>query len=153
MDLDQLSRQVQILADRQAILDLSAAYCEGVDRLDRAKLLGCFTEDALYVGPNFTYRGHEEIASMIPVLEEMFHYAWHAIHNVTVTLDGDAATAETYCTGRHLKRGATPERGEVLSMAIRYQDKLVRTAVGWKIAHRLQIREWTETEVVSGARV
>lgn len=153
MDLEELSRQVQILADRQAILDLSAAYCEGVDRLDREILLGCFTDDALYLGPNFRYQGHEEIASMIPVLEEMFHYAWHAIHNVTVKLDGDVATAETYCTGRHLKRGATPERGEVLSMAIRYQDKLVRTAAGWKITHRLQIREWTETEVVSGARV
>lgn len=153
MDLEQLSKQVQMLADRQAIVDISTDYCTGVDRLDRDKLLGCFTEDSLYEGPNFTYRGHAEIASMIPVLDQMFHYAWHAIHNVSVKLDGDAAFAETYCTGRHLKRGATPERGEVLSMAIRYQDKLVRTAAGWKIAHRLQIREWTETEVVSGARV
>ena len=153
MDIEHLGKQVQTLADRQAILDLSAAYCEGVDRLDREILLSCFTEDALYVGPNFRYEGHDQIASMIPVLEEMFHYAWHAIHNVSVKLDGDTAAAETYCTGRHLNRGATPERGEVLSMAIRYQDKLVRTAAGWKISHRLQIREWVETQIVTGARV
>ena len=153
MDLAQLSQQVRMLADRQAIVDLSAAYCEGVDRLDREKLLSCFTEDALCEGPNFRYQGHEEIASMIPVLDEMFHYAWHAIHNVTVHIDGDAAFAETYCTARHLKRGATPDAGEVISMTIRYQDTLVRTVAGWKIAYRLQIREWVETQIVSGARV
>ena len=153
MDLEQLSRQVQMLADRQAIVDVSAAYCEGVDRLDREILLGCFTEDALCEGPNFRYQGQEEIASMIPILDQMFHYAWHAIHNVSVRIDGDAAAAETYCTARHLKRGATTEAGEVISMTIRYQDRLVRRAEGWKITHRLQIREWVETQTVSGARV
>lgn len=153
MDFDQISKQVQALADRQAIIDLSAGYCEGVDRLDRDKLLSVFTEDALCEGPNYKYQGHQEIASMIPILDDMFHYAWHAIHNVSVRLDGDTAVAETYCTARHLKRGATPEVGEVLTMTIRYQDRVLRTGSGWKISHRLQIREWVETHVVSGARV
>ena len=153
MDLDQLSKTVQAMADRQAIVDLSAGYAEAVDRLDREKLVSVFTEDALCEGPNYKYQGHNEIASMIPILDEMFHYAWHAIHNVSVKIDGDTAFAETYCTARHLKRGATPEVGEVLSMTIRYQDRVVRTASGWKIVHRLQIREWVETHSVTGARV
>lgn len=153
MELDQLSKTIRALVDRQAIVDLSANYAEAVDRLDRDKLLSCFTADALCEGPNYKYQGHDEIASMIPILDEMFHYAWHAIHNVSVRIDGDTAFAETYCTARHLKRGATPETGEVLSMTIRYQDRVVRRADGWKISHRLQIREWVETHLVSGARV
>ena len=119
------------MADRQAIVDLSVGYAEAVDRLDRDKRVSVFTEDALCEGPNYKYQGQDEIASMILILDQMFHYAWHAIHNVSVRIDGDTAFAETYCTARRLKRGATPEVGEVLSMTSRYQDRVVRTAAGW----------------------
>lgn len=132
------------LADRAEIMALSTAYACAVDRLDEARLLSVFREDATLSGPNFHYEGTGEIKAIIPILKDLFARTWHAVHQVDVHLSGDTAISETYCTARHLYRGEGEQR-EVLTMIVRYHDDLVRGDDGWKIAHRRQTLEWTET--------
>jgi ketosteroid isomerase-like protein len=139
------------LADRSEITVLSTTYACAVDQLDTDRLISTFTPDAVLEGPNFYYHGHVEIASIIAILDEMFVYTWHAVHNVDVRIDGDAATSETYCTARHLNKSNDDDR-EVMTMTIRYHDRLTKQDGIWKIARRSQTLEWIETNPVSSTR-
>ena len=59
-----------------------------------------------------------------------------AVHQVRV--DGDTATNRCYLQAQHVVGGANYIVGG------RYEDRLVRTDDGWRIAHRALIVMWTE---------
>ena len=54
-----------------------------------------------------------------------------------VRVDGDAATSRCYLQAQHVVGAAT------FLLGGRYEDRLVRTADGWRIAHRDLITMWT----------
>ena len=63
-----------------------------------------------------------------------------------VTIDGDGAHGETYCTADHVARddaGTT-----LLSWAIRYQDQWRREDGQWRFTNRLLVIDWTETRSI-----
>jgi len=59
-----------------------------------------------------------------------------------IAVDGDAASAESYCLAHHL----TQEEGErvLIVLAIRYLDTFRRTGGGWRIARRDLVFDWTD---------
>jgi len=142
---------IRALLDERAITRLVHDYAEAVDRLDETLLRAVFTPDAVLEGPGWRFAGIEQICSILPIMKDSFVSSWHAVHQVTVRLDGDRARGETYCAGRHLQKGGYAEN-QVVTMIIRYQDEFVRTAEGWRIGLRTEIVDWTETATVQSAR-
>ena len=139
------------MLDERAINRLVLDYAQAVDRLDEALLRKVFASDAVLEGPGWRFAGIEQICSIPPIMKDSFVSSWHATHQQTIHLDGDRATGETYCTGRHLQKGGYAEN-QVVTMIIRYQDEFMRTAAGWRIARRREIVDWTEVGTVQSGR-
>jgi ketosteroid isomerase-like protein len=146
-----MDHEIRALLDERAINRLAQDYAEGVDRLDEALLRGVFTEDAVMEGPGWRFDGIEQICSILPMMKEMFVSSWHALSQLTIRLDGDTATGENYCAGRHLQKGGYAEN-QVVTIIIRYHDRYVRTPAGWRIAFRKEIVDWTEVSTIQSGR-
>jgi hypothetical protein len=143
-----------VLADRLAIADLVTDYARAVDRRRIDDVVAMFTENgrlAIFDGssgdapPRQERLGREAIAKAMRVLGA-FDTTTHFVGQHTATIDGDRAEGETYCLAHHL-RGAPPER-TVMIMSIRYLDRFVRTAGGWRIEDRVLVVDWEETRTL-----
>ena len=144
---------LKAMLDERAINRLVLDYAEAVDRLNEPLLRKIFAADAVLEGPGWCFAGIAEICSILPIMKDSFVSSWHATHQQTIHLDGDRASGETYCAGRHLQKGGYAEN-QVVTMIIRYHDTFVRTADGWRIASRKEIIDWTETGTIqSGQRM
>ncbi len=55
-------------------------------------------------------------------------------------MEGDTATAETYCLAHHIheRDGVVVDR----TLAIRYRDRLVRAGDRWRFAERILVVDW-----------
>jgi hypothetical protein len=105
--------------------------------------LQIFTEDAI------DDRGRIPVPVGRVAIEKMFTRALkqfaataHVISSVEIELEGDEATSSTYVTAWHWNAGspedsaaATVRPADFALIAI-YNDRLRRTADGWRIAHR-----------------
>ena len=104
-----------------------------------------FAEDATLV-----FKGNDIVglATIQKALTDLGKYkrTLHQVFNVDYQVDGHKSTGETYCLAAHIMDG---EAGEIkLDMGIRYKDKLIKEAEGW----RIQVRElelvWTQTSAI-----
>jgi hypothetical protein len=146
-----MEHEMRALLDERSINRLALDYAQAVDRLDEPLLRRVFAQDAVLEGPGWRFEGIEQVCSILPMMREMFVSSWHATHQQTIELAGDEATGEVYCAGRHLQKGSYAEN-QVVTMVIRYQDRYVRGAEGWRIAWRKEIIDWTEVGTVQGGR-
>ena len=120
-------------ADKHDIAEVLVRYATGIDTRDWDLFRTCFTEDLLaeYDGIA-TWHGVEEItASMESSHAEMGH-TMHQLANLAITVDGDDASARSYVDA--VLMAADGQTG--LNPRGIYDDRLVRTADGWRIAHR-----------------
>ena len=120
-------------AARQDIAEVLVRYATGIDRRDWEAFRTCFTDDLLaeYEGIA-TWNGVDEITdSMVSSHADMGH-TMHRISNIAVTVDGD--TAEARCYVDAILMSADGKSG--LNPVGFYEDRLVRTTDGWRIAHR-----------------
>jgi ketosteroid isomerase-like protein len=135
---------LRALVDRDAVRALLHGYAVAVDRKDLDAVTRCFTPDCAYEGS----LGHGTIADALRALEGAFaRYArtMHVVGTQAIELDGDVASAETYCVAHHVRHD-----GRHLVVGVRYVDVLVRTADGWRIRSRLARTEWTRDDPPSG---
>ena len=146
-----MDSDIVAMLDERALTRLVADYAQAVDRLDEPLLRKVFAPDAVLEGPGWRFEGIEQICTIIPMMRDMFVSSWHATHQQTIALNGDQATGEVYCAGRHLQKGGYAEN-QVVTMIIRYQDRYVRRPEGWRIAARKEIIDWTEVGTVQGGR-
>jgi hypothetical protein len=83
--------------------------------------------------------------ALTPVFDDLNRYdaTTHFNGQSTVALDGDRATAESYCLAHHLYT----EEGERMLMvaSLRYLDTFVKTDGTWLFAERKLFVDWTET--------
>lgn len=120
--------------DRQAIIDLAAAYCRFVDRGDFDALGEVFTSDATAELGGSGQTGIDEIRDRLSSALAPFASWEHHIDGHEVHVDGDVATARCSVRGDHVRPpGETPP---VYTVVGTYDDRLVRTAAGWRITHR-----------------
>ena len=118
---------------RQDVADLLVRYAAGIDRRDWKLLRSCFTDDCVadYVGIGKWSSG-DEITEWMRRTHEPLGHTLHRITNQAVAVDGEAVTVRSYVDAIVL--GPDNARG---AQAIGfYDDVVVRTDDGWKIARR-----------------
>ena len=130
----------QTVADIQA---LTARYAQAADSRDVPMLLSTFTVDAEVVMPGSSIKGHEALGGIPAILGSMFEQTQHKILNQTLSINGDYAEGETYCTASHLRLKEDGSR-EVEDWNIRYQDRFVCINSIWLFEKRELVVDWVE---------
>lgn len=129
------------LDDRQEIVELTHAYCWALDSRDWDALDHVFTPNATAeLAGDLT--GVEEIKARVRAALEPLDASQHMVANQQVRVDGDRATCRTYLQAQHVRRAAAG--GSTFMVGGRYEDRLVRTAEGWRIERRDLTILWTD---------
>jgi ketosteroid isomerase-like protein len=126
------------LLDERAIVTLLNDYARALDTRDWPLLSSLFTADAVV---DYTAEGGPVCNGADAVVADCqadftgLDATHHLIGNVTVSVDGDRATARSYVHAWHQRADAPG--GTVLLLAGGYDDRLVRDGGGWKIRRRV----------------
>ena len=133
---------MKLLMDKQAIGEVLARYCHGVDRCDLETLKSAYWEDAIDDHGTFNGPAMEFCEHLIPALKSM-RCTMHQISNVWIQVEGEAAKVETYCVAYHL----IPSEDGLTEMVVggRYLDRMEKRSGEWRIAHRLYVMDWNRS--------
>jgi hypothetical protein len=137
MDADRLAR-LELLADRQDILDCLNRFARGLDRFDRDLFLSAFHADATIAAGSFV-GGPVPLYDWAADLHDKGQTATH--HNLlnhSCDLQGDTAHTETY----YLFVGRNRDDTNWIAGG-RYIDRLERRTGAWRIALRTNTIEWS----------
>jgi uncharacterized protein (TIGR02246 family) len=131
--------------DRAEITQLLARYAISCDRRDFDDVGRCFTEDgqATYSGKRLDPGRAAIVAHLQPLAG--IPMTQHVVGTPSITVDGDTATAISYTTVTFVR----PTDGgghEAVHRGLSYDDKLVRTAEGWKFQERFHQALWSTTQ-------
>lgn len=129
------------LEDRQAIVDVTIAYCWALDTRDWPALDQVFLPDATArLGPEF--EGLDAIKERVRTALTPLDHSQHCVTNHQVHVEGDTATSRCYLVAQHTMLDA--DGGPNFTVAGRYEDTLERTPDGWRIRRRELTMTWTE---------
>ena len=146
---------LQFLEDKHAIEQTYIRYCEAIDAKQFERLSEVFTADTNHdytqaLGPGVY------VTSLAQLLESMHANlgegsncgaTQHNVNNFRIAVDGDTATAKVNYYAIH--RGIGRFAGALYSMWGLYDDQLVRTVDGWRIAQRKYTTFTVEGPVVT----
>lgn len=128
------------ISDRLELQQLLIGYSEAIDRRQFDELDAIFTPDA-YID----YRATGGIDGRYPqikpwlaeVLPKYFSSYAHMLGLPVIRLDGDSATARTFCFNPMVLKGDEPS---TMQIGLWYDDEFVRTADGWRMSRRVEIK-------------
>lgn len=127
------------VADELAIRHCLTRYSRGIDRCDVDVLKGVWWPGATADYGQGAIDALDWSETVIPALAGM-RRTQHFLGNMLVELDGDTATAETYCRAYHEVDG---EDGPVeMEVGGRYLDRLEKRDGEWRIATRRYVHDW-----------
>lgn len=119
--------------DRQDICELLVRYATGIDRRDWPLFRTVFTDDCeLDYGEIGSWSGVDAVTDFMEKVHAMAGHTLHRLSNQAVGVDGDKAVARTYVDA--LIMAADNQTG-VNGIGF-YDDEIVRTSAGWRIARR-----------------
>ena len=119
--------------DRQDISDLLVRYATGIDRRDWALFRTVFTDDCeIDYGEIGQWKGVDAVTDFMEQVHAMAGHTMHRMSNQVITVDGDTAEARTYVDALIM---AGDNQSGVNGIGF-YDDEIVRTAAGWRIARR-----------------
>lgn len=129
------------MADADEVRRTLHAYCRLLDarRLDEL-LERVYLPDAVDDRKRGApLRGHAQIRDYFAAAHEHVATTAHLLSNVDVDIDaaGDRARAYSRVTAYHWTHGGDPVRAADFVLLGSYDDVLVRTDDGWRIAHRV----------------
>ncbi|MEN4398473.1 nuclear transport factor 2 family protein [Mycolicibacterium senegalense] len=121
------------MSDREDITEVLVRYATGIDRRDWPLFRTVFTDDCvLDYGEIGTWNGVDAVTEFMDQSHAMAGYTMHRLSNHAIAVDGDSATARTYIDGLIM---AQDNNSGVNAIGF-YDDELVRTPAGWRIARR-----------------
>lgn len=142
------------LADVHAIEQIYVRYCELVDAKEFDQLGDVFTPDTRH---DYTRSlPGVFVEGLAPLIASMHHNlgagshcgaTHHNVGNFRITVDGDEARAKVNYYAVH--RGLGHHEGALYSMWGLYDDELVRTRAGWRVARRIYSSFLTEGPAVT----
>jgi len=119
--------------DRQDISDVLIRYATGIDRRDWPLFRTVFTDDCeLDYGDIGTWHGVDAVTEFMEQSHAMAGDTMHRMSNQVIDVIGDRAKARTYVDGLIL----APDNKSGVNAVGFYDDDIVRTADGWRIARR-----------------
>lgn len=136
-------KTVQDLLDHQEIVELHIRYATALDTRDWDLMRTVFAEDGhadFWVGG--IHDGIESILHGCASIMENLDATQHAISNHHIELSGDTATAQCYVVAGHIVTAAGG--GPTCTVRGKYEDELVRTQDGWRLARRILTVFWSE---------
>jgi hypothetical protein len=128
-------------SDRSDIIDLAVRYAWALDGKDLEELRNVFTPDATAVLRGVRCDGVDEIIARVGGAVLRLDNTQHLVGNHQVTVAGDTGTHRCQLQGQHVLAGC--EGGDNFIVGGYYEDQVVRTPDGWRIAHRLMQQTWT----------
>jgi hypothetical protein len=97
----------------------------------------------------FTGTGPDGIGMIAILMQNVYQSTMHSVTTHEATVCGNTATGTTYCVAYHVAAG---DDGNVLeTLGVRYYDRFVRTADGWRFEQRDVTRLWTQSGPASRA--
>lgn len=137
---------MQMLLDRQAIVDLSFRYSRACDRLDRDLLASVYWPDATDDHGIFQGGATDYVEWVISLLS-----GWTSSHhtngNFLIEINGDDAVGECHWTGFY--RFTIDDQVTDQLAAGRYLDRYQRRHGEWRILHRTCTTEWSRSGSVT----
>jgi 3-phenylpropionate/cinnamic acid dioxygenase small subunit len=119
--------------DRHEISDLLVRYATGIDSRDWPLFRTVFTDDChLDYGEIGVWNGVDEVTDFMDQTHAMAGHTMHRLTNQAIAVGGDKASARTYVDAV-IMFGDNQAGVNALGF---YDDEIVRTADGWRIARR-----------------
>ncbi len=119
--------------DRQDISDLLVRYATGIDRRDWPLFRTVFTDDCeLDYGVIGSWKGVDAVTDFMEKSHELAGHTLHRLSNQVIEVDGDKALARTYVDALIM----VGDEGAGVNGVGFYDDEIVRTPDGWRIARR-----------------
>jgi ketosteroid isomerase-like protein len=148
MTADDTSTAVQTLLDERDVVAVAVRYCRAIDTKDWPALAEVFLPDAIaYLGDDVALTGLEAITGRIRRALSHLDDSQHLVGTHHVAVDGDTATHSCYLQAQHVRWRA--DGGPNYLVGGRYEDRLVRTPQGWRIAERRLVVMWTDGNPVA----
>ncbi len=130
------------MADREDIIDLAVRYTWALDTKNVEGLRDVFTPDATAMLRGVDCNGVDAIIERIGGAITRLDATQHLVGNHLASADGDEGTHKCHLQSQHVLAGT--EGGENFIVGGYYEDRVVRTPDGWRIAHRLMQQTWVE---------
>jgi 3-phenylpropionate/cinnamic acid dioxygenase small subunit len=135
---------------RQDVADVLVRYATGIDRRDWALFHTCFTNDCVADYGNIgVWHGADAITEWMKQAHAGCGRTMHRITNEAVSPNGDGVTARSYLDAIVM----APDNRTGARAVGYYDDELVRTDDGWKIARRRFTMVLLERDLVAGVDV
>lgn len=130
------------VADRLDIYEVLSRYSYALDSRDWDALADVFAADGVaeFGELGGRHEGPAAIASFVRSVLEGLDASQHLIGSQSAQVDGDRATARCYFQAQHVIVGASG--GNCYLVGGTYEDELVRTPDGWRIALRRLVPSW-----------
>jgi len=112
---------------------LLVRYATSIDRRDWPLFRTVFTDDCeLDYGEIGAWKGVDAVTEFMEKVHALAGHTMHRLSNIAITVDGDQALARTYLDGLMM----APDNKSAANPIGFYDDEIVRTADGWRIARR-----------------
>ncbi|MCV7258711.1 nuclear transport factor 2 family protein [Mycobacterium shimoidei] len=119
--------------DRREIADVLVRYATGIDRRDWSLFRTVFTEDCqLDYGEIGAWNGVDAVTEFMQQAHAMAGHTLHRLTNQVIDADGERAVARTYVDALIM----TADNNSGVNGIGYYDDELVHTDGGWRIARR-----------------
>lgn len=138
----------EVDSDERAIVELTRAYGRALDDGRYELLRDVFTADATAGLGGSGQVGVDQIIDRVSSALAAFDRCEHHLGNHRVEVTGDTAAA--HCSVRALHMRPAGETPPVYTVVGTYEDRLVRTDSGWRIAHRDLVVTTREGQRTSG---
>lgn len=133
-----MSDRLHELLDKHDISEALLRYCRGIDRIDAALIESAYHPDATDDHGLFKGKATEFVPWVVSVLPNL-EVTQHKISNIQIELHGDIAYVESYYMAIH-----APKAHPVEEFTFgRYVDRFERRVVGWRIADRKVVLDFT----------
>jgi SnoaL-like domain len=132
-----MEQQLQRLLDIEAIKDVHARYCRGIDRMDWDIVRGCYHPEAIDDHGPFKGGLDDFIDWVADLLPGKFATTTHFSGQQIVEVKGDKASMESYSRAYHRQHPAADGSVHDWILNLRYIDELERRNGEWRFVHRL----------------
>ena len=134
------------LIEQMEIIEVLNRYATACDSRDWGLFDQVFTPDVEtdYGGTN-RFSSRNATVDMIQGFLGGCGPTQHLLGNYRITIEGDKA--DSVCYVRAFHAGIGKAEGKTFEVWAEYQDRLVRTTDGWRIARRTMVNIWAEGSI------